>query len=56
MVKLILKRSAEALRRHKARGTETALILPVFDGDAPDDPALAAAANAARFTGRAGEA
>ena len=56
MVKLILKRSAEALRRHKARGAETALILPVFDGDAPDDPALAAAAKAARFTGRAGEA
>jgi leucyl aminopeptidase len=56
MVKLILQRSTEALRRHKARGAESALILPLVEGNAPDDPALAAAAKAARFTGKAGEA
>jgi leucyl aminopeptidase len=56
MVKLLLQRSAEALRRHKARGAESALILPMMQGKAPDHPALAAAAKAARFTGKAGEA
>jgi leucyl aminopeptidase len=55
MVKLHLQRSAEALRRHKARGADSALILPLLEGAAPDDPALAAAAKAARFTAKAGE-
>jgi leucyl aminopeptidase len=56
MAKLHLHRSAEALRRHKARGADSALILPLMEGSAPDDPALAAAAKAARFTGKAGAA
>jgi hypothetical protein len=56
MVKLILQRSTEALRRHKARGADSALILPLSEGAAPDDPALAAAAKAARFSAKAGEA
>ena len=55
MTKLTLQRSSEALRRHKARGADTALILPLMAGAAPDDPALAAAAKAARFTAKAGE-
>jgi leucyl aminopeptidase len=55
MVKLHLQRSAEALRRHKARGADSALILPMVEGKAPDDAALAAAAKAARFTGKVGE-
>ena len=55
MVKLILKRSSEALRRHKARGTDSALILPVRLGSVPEDVALAAAMKAARFTAKAGE-
>jgi leucyl aminopeptidase len=56
MTKLTLQRSTEALRRHKARGAESALILPLMAGAAPDDPTLAAAAKAARFTAKAGEA
>lgn len=55
MVKLHLQRSADALRCHKARGADSALILPLMAGAAPDDPALAAAAKAARFTAKAGE-
>ena len=50
MVKLLLQRCAEALRRHKARGADSALILPMVEGRAPDDAALAA-----RFTAKAGE-
>ena len=55
MVKLHLQRSADALRHHKARGADSALILPLVEGAAPDNPALAAAAQAARFTAKAGE-
>ncbi|MCA3425531.1 MAG: leucyl aminopeptidase, partial [Roseomonas sp.] len=56
MTKLTLQRAAPAQKRHKARGADGALILPVSEGAAPDDLALAAAAKAARFNGRAGEA
>lgn len=56
MTKLTLQRSSVALRRHKARGANSALILPLIEGDVPHDPALAAAAKAARFTAKAGEA
>jgi leucyl aminopeptidase len=55
MVKLILQRSSEALRRHKARGADSALILPVRLGSVPEDVALAAAMKAARFAAKAGE-
>ena len=55
MVKLILQRSSDALRRHKARGADSALILPVRLGSVPEDVALAAAMKSARFTARAGE-
>jgi leucyl aminopeptidase len=56
MTKLTLQRSSVALRRHKARGANSALILPLIEGDVPHDPALAAAAKAGRFTAKAGEA
>ncbi|MCA3347405.1 MAG: hypothetical protein INF56_11425 [Roseomonas sp.] len=56
MTKLTLQGAALAQKRHKARGADSALILPVIAGSTPADPALAAAAKAARFNGKAGEA
>lgn len=56
MVKLHLRDQAEALRRHAAQGPASALILPIREGETPDHPQLAAAAAAAKFTGKAGEA
>jgi len=56
MTKLSLQGSAQAQKRHKARGADSALILPVKAGEAPTHAALAAAAKAARFSGEVGEA